>query len=1522
MEEIEKKKYTGLEVAVIGLSGRFPGSNDIQGFWHNLIEGKESIKFYNEEELKSRGLNSKEINHKKFIPAHGAMFEPDTFDANFFNYIQDEARMMDPQIRIYHECVWNALEDSGYNPDSFSGRIGLFSGASENITWKAYAILNASKSGAHDFYIDQLSNKDFLSTLISYKLNLKGPSININTACSTSLVAIHTAIRSLLTGECEIALAGGVSFTSNIKNGYKYEEGMIYSNDGHCRTFDENSSGTVSGDGAGVVVLKKLKDAIRDNDNIYAIVKGSSVNNDGIRKVGYSSPSVEGQIECVKLAHKISRVTADSISYIEAHGTATNLGDPIEIEALNNAFNNNKKKHCGIGSVKTNIGHLDAAAGVAGFIKVVLSLYNKKIPKSLHFTKPNKNIAFDEGPFYTINKLKEWKSVNDMPLRAGVSSFGIGGTNAHVILEEPPKVNKEPSKLPYSLLTLSAKNETSLDHLAIKFEKYLLNCSESLENIAYTLNIGRKDFPYRKSIITNDLNKLKAGLKASQPLNYSQNTFNGEYNPIVFLFSGQGSQYLNMSKELYESYSEFRYILDKGFVFLKKISNGKDFKKILFNDNDNAESFLSRTDNTQPLLFLVEYALASLLISFGIEPQYIIGHSLGEYVGACISNVFSFEEGIFLVYHRGRLMNDLPEGDMISAVIGEVEAKEFISNDIQIAAINNDDQCVFSGSKEAIKKLNIQLNELEITNKRINTSHAFHSNLMEPMLSEFEDVCNQISFSSPKYKIISNITGEFITEDEIKKSSYWKEQIISPVRFNSCVKTLFSEKKNKIFIEIGPGSTLLNLIGQNERSKQRLIKAKIASLPTRKANSNACLTMVSLLETLWQLGKQVNWQNYYKNKQVFKLSLPKYPFLKNKFPAEVDPYSNVAAQVNVKPKKESVFNSFYQEVWTNVVYPECNSIKNKINNSYLLFETDQIIIREIKDLLRKQGSSFVEISLGNKFKKLSKYKYQVCGTELNDMSRLLEDLKSDNISYEKIIYGWGLSNDDKEIHLDKDLTIKNQFESIDFKRILNLIKSLEYQNLDKKVVLGYLSYNFHQVFAGEKSEYKYATSIGLLKSFSMENNYVDCFSLDIDKEDNYAQAVLNEFNQEKPDFNIAYRKQTRWLNDYKRIQLNSNINLSSDILLQEGVYIITGGLGSVGRTFCEYLTSNFNARVVLLGRNDIPKFSQWSDLLASSSISERMKMKLRFLLDMKKLNSKVEYHNLDISDLNSLNSFVSMVEEKFGRVNGVIHAAGVIQMEECYKNILNTDIKFMLPHFKSKAFGLKNLYSVFKDKEIDFIWTTTSLSTVLGGHSLGAYLSSNLFADHFILSKENEKLNWKVVDLDGLDLDVEKSNEKIDKTDLINIFNLSFKIREKLRLIVSTSDLYSKIELTNKKIKDLEYNKTTDYVNENNSRISIESNYVTPISNTEIRLTKLWETFFGITGIGIEDSFFELGGDSLKSMTIIKRMFKEFDVDISLQDFLEKGTIKELSREIDLARRLREISDNSSGTEDLQEMII
>ena len=880
------------DIAVVGISGTFPKSRNVSILWNNLVAGKELGHFYDPKELDPNLAND-----PNFVPMWSFVEHAESFDYRFFGYTKEEASLMDPQIRIMHEQVYAALDNAGYAHKMEANSIGLYLTASDNLNWRILEMLNA-KANVTKFLSKKFSNKEFISTLISYKLGLKGPSIYLNTACSGSLTTIHLACRALLLKECNIAVTGGVSIQSKEGKGYLYQEGMIDSKDGYCKAFDAESSGTVSGEGAGVVVLKRFEDAIRDKDYIYAVVKATAVNNDGKRKVGFTAPSVKGQSDCIKMAHKIAGIPPEAITYIEAHGTGTKLGDPIEIEALNEAFNFNTNHKCAVGSIKTNMGHLDAAAGVAGFIKTCLALNHKILPPSLHFKTPNPAINFKEGPFYVNADLKKWKS--EEILRAGVSSFGVGGTNCHAVLEEFVPTANSTQANEYNLLLLSAKTKSALRNYKASLSSFLEQQSHLDANtFSHSINKKAQDFVYKDFMVfqnEEDLEKqLKANPKNLAPLKKRKN--------IVFLFPGQGTQYFEMAQELYHQIPYFQKIMDEGFGLLQELS-GVDYKAIIGYEKKESNDPLLINDTlyTQPLLFLIECALAKTLIHFGIQPSCMIGHSLGEYAAACISNVFSLEDGLKIIFHRASLMNGMKPGAMIAIKASREAVLEWSKEDLSVAAINTSDTCVLAGEKEAVEALIPTLEEKGISYSVLKTSHAFHSYMMDDMLQPFQNKLAQVAFSKPEIPFISNLTGKEITSEDLS-ADYWAKHLRSTILFQEGLSELLEKcvPENSIFIEVGPGRTLLNFL------KKRIPNAHLglSMIRNAKEQKNDFNYFLNNLGALWNAGQKINTAPLYEE-GIRKMPVPAYAFDSTKLPARVDSLELIQSSINVGEDKQAM----------------------------------------------------------------------------------------------------------------------------------------------------------------------------------------------------------------------------------------------------------------------------------------------------------------------------------------------------------------------------------------------------------------------------------------------------------------------------------------------------------------------------------------------------------------------------------------------------------------------------------------
>ena len=878
-----------LSIAIVGMACRFPGAADLEQFWENLRSGVESIRSFSAEQLAAAGISPELLADPDYVRAGAVLDDIDLFDAAFFDFNPREAEIADPQQRIFLECCWQALERAGCDPDTFPGAIGVFGG-----TGMSTYLLNNVLSNPDlvrtvaPFQIMIGADKDYLAPRTSYKLNLKGPSISVQTACSTSLVAVHLACQSLQDYQSDLALAGGVSVRVPQQVGYRYQEGGIASPDGHCRAFDRKAHGTVFGSGAGAVVLKRLADAIADGDPILAVIRGSAVNNDGAAKVGFTAPSVEGQVAVISEALAAAEVDGETIGYVEAHGTGTTLGDPIEIAALTKAFGlgaggaGDPGERCAIGSVKTNIGHLDSAAGVAGLIKTVLALSHRQIPPSLHFEEPNPEIDFAASPFYVNTRLAEWKA-NGMPRRAGVSSFGIGGTNAHAILEEAPsRVPSGPSRDP-QLLLLSARTpsalETATDNLARHLEEHP---EQPLADIAYTTQAGRKVFGHRRALVCRDRADAVAALRARDPHRVLTLAQEARDRPVAFLFPGQGTQHVGMGRELYDGEPAFRRTLDECARLLIP-HLGLDLRTVLYPSPETAEEGALRLEQTalaQPALFAVEYALALLWQEWGVRPAAMLGHSIGEYVAACLAGVFSLGDALALVAARGRLMQGLPAGAMLAVPRPEAEVRELLGAALSLAAVNGAGFAVVSGPAEAVEALARQLGTEGVDCRRLHTSHAFHSAMMDPILPAFAAEVRKVRLAPPQIPFLSNLTGTWIDAAQAIDPDYWTRHLRETVRFAAGAGELLGDR-SRVLVEVGPGRTLGTLVRQHPAAgAERVV---VASLRRPQDGGGDADLLAGAVARLWLAGVRIDWPGYHAGESRHRVELPTYPFERRRF---------------------------------------------------------------------------------------------------------------------------------------------------------------------------------------------------------------------------------------------------------------------------------------------------------------------------------------------------------------------------------------------------------------------------------------------------------------------------------------------------------------------------------------------------------------------------------------------------------------------------------------------------------------
>ena len=865
------------DIAVVGLAGRLPGAKDLNEFWRNLCDGVEAIRFFSDEELLQFGANPEFLKQPNCVKAKAIIENVDMFDAAFFGFTPREAQITDPQHRIFLECSWEALENAGYDAEAFPGKIGVYAGSGFSNYWSVILSNPEIARGLGSYRTIIGNDKDYLATLVSYKLNLRGPSVVVQTACSTSLVAVHVACQALLNGECDMALAGGISIRLPEKSAYSYQEGSILSPDGHCRAFDADSQGTVSGNGAALVVLKRFAEALRDGDHIRAIIKGSAINNDGAAKVGFTAPSIGGQVQVIKEALEVSGVDPETITYVEAHGTGTVLGDPVEVAALTKALGakTSKRGFCAIGSVKTNLGHLDAAAGATGLLKTVLMLQHKMLPPSLHFKRPNPKIDFENSPFYVQSRLEEWTSKT--PRRAGVSSFGIGGTNAHVIVEEAPLPEHTVNSRRHNLLLLSARTESGLENVTDNIARYLdENTDANLADVAYTLQVGRRAMEHRRMLVCREREGALSALTSRDPKRVFTSSDKTRFRPVMFMFPGQGSQHVNMALDLYRDEPFFKKLLDECAKILARWLS-LDLRGLLYPSearSAEASEKLSQTQFTQPALFVIEYCLARLWMHWGIQPEAMIGHSLGEYVAACLAGVFTLEEALPLIAMRGQLVAEMPAGQMLAVRLPETELLPLLNEQLSLAAVNSSSQCVVAGHEEPIATLQQQLNERSVACSRLNTSHAMHSPSMDPILASLTQHLERITLRPPKIRYLSNVTGTWIEPAEACSPNYWAKHIRQTVRFAQGVEHLLNEP-DAVLLEVGPGRTLGTLAQQMNRERSH---AMFASLPPARSEQDAGAFALQTLGSLWMLGASVNWSNFHSDARCRRIPLPSYPF--------------------------------------------------------------------------------------------------------------------------------------------------------------------------------------------------------------------------------------------------------------------------------------------------------------------------------------------------------------------------------------------------------------------------------------------------------------------------------------------------------------------------------------------------------------------------------------------------------------------------------------------------------------------
>jgi acyl transferase domain-containing protein len=1349
------------DIAIIGMSGRFPGAEDVKTFWQNLRDGVEAITFFSDDELAASGVDAALVRDPNYVKASGVISDFDQFDAFFFGYSPGEAAMMDPQHRLFLECAWAALEDAGYNPATYWGLIGVYAGASmnsylyHNLQWQQ-GLMEAG-GGYHAMVA---SDKDFLATKASYKLDLKGPSVTIQTACSTSLVAVHLACQSLRNGECDIALAGGVSVRVPQRAGYLYQEGIVLSPDGHCRAFDARAGGTVIGNGVGIVALKLLADAIADGDRVLAVIKGSAINNDGSLKAGYTAPSLEAQAAVIAEAQGVAGVAADTITYVEAHGTGTVIGDPIEIAALSKAFRVSAdakgprpelaeglrpelaEGFCAVGSVKTNIGHLDAAAGVAGLIKATLALQEGQIPPSLNYEQPNPRIDFENNPFYVNTTLRDWPR-NGGPRRAGVSSFGIGGTNAHAVLEEAPALEPSSSSRSWQLLLLAARTEPALDAATANLAAHLAQQPElPLADVAYTLQVGRKVFEHRRMLVCQDAEEAQAALSDLSSARVLASYEEATQRPVAFMFTGQGAQYVNMGLELYQNEPAFHETVDECCDLLKP-HLGLDLRDVLYPNDGEVEAAteqLTQTALTQPALFVIEYALARLWMAWGVRPQALIGHSIGEYTAACLAGVFSLQDALALVAARGRLMQGLPGGAMLSVPLTEDEVLPYLGAALSVGVVNGPERCVVSGPTEAVEALERRLSQGGVACRRLHTSHAFHSAMMDPILEPFAERVRGVRLNPPQIPCVSNVTGTWLTAEEATDPSYWARHLRQTVRFAEGVQRLL-EEPGQVLLEVGPGRTLNTLATRHPAKATEQVVLSSLRHP-QDQQSDVAFTLTTL-GRLWLAGVAINWAGFYAHERRLRVALPTYPFERQRYWLEAGARKAAAPRAEpVAVRKENIADWFYVPSWKRAVASayDLNGIGG--TSPWLVFADEGGLGAQLVERLAGSGQGVVVVQAGDDFAEKGADHYTLRPGRPEDYEALLEQLREKERLPRHVVHLWNVTSDSQTA---ARLEALDRCQELSFYSLLYLAQALGKQNVTEALQLTVISNGLQEVTGGEALWPEKATLLGPVHIIPHEYPFIRCRSVDVTwpQENGGAEGLvgqlLAEFAAESVETVVAYRGSFRWVQTFEPLRLERS-EAASPRLKEGGVYLITGGLGGMGFVLARHLAQAARARLVLLDLAALPPVKEWEGWLAAHGEEDATSRKMRQVQELQALGAEVCVVGADVGDLAQMQAAVAQARERFDWVDGVIHAAGLpgggmiqLRTREMAQRVLDPKVR-----------GTLVLDAVLQDTPLDFMLLCSSINTVAGRVGQVDYVAANAFLDAFAHQSAAVRcINWE-----------------------------------------------------------------------------------------------------------------------------------------------------------------------------------
>ena len=1481
-----KPKSVSNEIAIIGMSCRFPGAPSIEAFWNNLKQGVESVAPLNQQQLAA--LPQELVSRPNFVSSMGRLENLDLFDAAFFGIGPSDAIATDPQQRLLLECAWEALEAAGYGGTASERNVGVFAGSGESRYRELFSANPDLVEALGEAQLIISTGKDYVATRLSYLLDLRGPSVPVNTACSTSLVAVHMACQSLIHGECNMALAGGVSIADLKPTGYLYQESSILSPEGHCRAFDAAARGTVPGSGAGMVLLKRLDDALADGDHIHAVIKGSAINNDGNTKVGFTAPSVEGQRRVIQHALEAAGIQPQQLSYIEAHGTGTSLGDPIEVEALRQTFGKGlPTASCALGSVKTNIGHCDSAAGVAALIKAALCMEHQTLVPSLNFEQPNPQLDLARSPFFVNTQTTPWRHTQRF---AGVSSFGIGGTNAHVVLGESPAVESSSVSRSSQVITLSAQTQSALEKRKAALAHFLqANAEIPLADLAFTLNAGRKSLPARYAFVCTNREEAILGFNAEVK---KPQAVDANVTPsVVFLFPGQGKVYAELGRGLYQEEQAFREEVDRCSKLLYPLLS-LDLSQILFSTDPGQREQLERPSLWQPALFVIEYAMAQLWMSWGVKPAAMIGHSIGEYVAATLAGVLDLEAALLLVVERARGTERLEPGSMLAVPVSEQEISPFLSGNVSLAAVNGRGLCVVSGPVAEIDLLKRKIASLHPI--RLEASYAFHSCLVEPLMEPLTRLASGFKLRAPQIPYLSNVTGAWITNEEATDPEYWAHHLRETVRFADCL-TEVMRQPGRILLEVGPGKVLTNL-ARRDFPEAAALPSLISGMPDGHAVAKA-------FATLWTHGAAVDWIGYYQSEKRRRLVLPTYPFERKSYWVNGNDSGDVAPRTPTPSVevKDSLENWFYAQGWKRADLGRVRRKDDFANQErWLVFSDANGIGAQLARRLRDLGQIVTEVRRGLSFEQDGGGQFFLDPNESGDFARLLDALRVADGLPQRIIHAWN------------EVQVKHEDPLAAFDSLIYLAQPLGSMESEKPVRLSILTSNIHRVLSEALPDPGRATTLGIVHVLSKENPRIVCQSVDVDHAEPQSprllDAILTECALEASEPIVAFRNSRRWVPMVDRISVP--LPALEARLDKNGVYLITHAFQEIGMALAERLANHDGTRIVLLDRAFFPQPSDWKNWIKNQGQEDSISRKIARLQGIRE---HLTVMTADLADRERMSQVKEEIERDLGPIAGIVHLdratkTGLIQGKSGSPSA-------MLRSEMAEALVLEEIFA-----NVEWMALFSSNLAEVGGIGQVEQAARNAMMGRFAermaergcraVCIEWGTRGWQETGEDAPDsasfiyrqLEQKRQQFGMSTAECLDALDRTLGL-DLPGVIISTRGFTSLMEQQHLFTTDYFQSLMQDSVGGQgngasggvHSRPDVSTEYLAPRTDVEKLLVETWGKSLGFQQIGVHDNFFELGGHSLLAVQVLKNLNETFSTRLGLKDLFEAPTISALA---------------------------